>query len=93
MVAAFGAWRAGEEINGTVCLTKDPFKDIGDPVGLARHLADYTKKNYFDGIDVDYEITPSLHEGPWKGLEWLRIFSQELRNNLPKDKYIITHAP
>ncbi len=66
MCAVFGEWEAD---------AVDPFGSCGDPIGLARQIANFVKVNYFDGVDVDYELNRSLNEGKRAGLEWLRAFS------------------
>lgn len=76
--------------------TQTPTSQGFDPVQCATALANFTVTNNYDGVDVDWEDTPSFSSGDRKGENWLITFTQTLRsqlNSLGATDAIITHAP
>ncbi|PFH50181.1 glycoside hydrolase family 18 protein [Amanita thiersii Skay4041] len=71
--------------------TDIPTTNKVDPVKCAQTFADWVKQYDLDGIDVDYEDLGAFQNGTAE--KWLIDFTTELRNNLPKGQYIVTHAP
>lgn len=68
-----------------------------NPVTVADELAAFVKEYGFDGVDIDWEDFAALAEGAnaasGKAETWLIDFTKELRAQLPKGEYYITHAP
>lgn len=78
-----------------------------EPVALAKNIADQIKAVGIDGIDIDWEddwsnsnpgltgygvpTTRSIGSGP--AVQWLITLTNNLRMQLPKYRYTITHAP
>jgi chitinase len=65
--------------------------------GLANALAYYVGAYQFDGVDIDFEDTPSFQNGgPYDGVYFLRALTGNLYNalnGLLVNPPIITHAP
>ncbi|TFK51101.1 glycoside hydrolase [Heliocybe sulcata] len=64
-----------------------------DPVATANTMAAWVKQYDLDGIDVDYEDLNAMTAGDGKAEAWLTAFTKQLRVHLPRNQYIITHAP
>ncbi|PFH51773.1 glycoside hydrolase family 18 protein [Amanita thiersii Skay4041] len=79
MVAAFGG-------------TDTPTSMGADPVKTANTMAEFVKKYELDGIDIDYEDFDAINAGDGKAEAWVITFTKQLRSQLPKEQYIITHA-
>ncbi|KAF5362745.1 hypothetical protein D9758_011715 [Tetrapyrgos nigripes] len=61
-----------------------------DPEQLGQEMADFVIQNDLDGIDVDYE---DLDTSTDIAEPWLVTLTKTLRQHLPKEKYLLTHAP
>ncbi|KAJ7091500.1 glycoside hydrolase [Mycena belliarum] len=76
--------------------TDVPTTSGADPIATAVKMANWVIKYDLDGIDVDYESVIELFFSfPLKDSavqEWLIKFTTQLREHLPQDEYIITHA-
>lgn len=72
--------------------TQTPTSAGYDPVDCGNKLAKFVIDNQFDGVDIDWEDTPSFQKGDKSGENWLITLTKTLRANLPADA-IITHAP
>jgi len=74
-----------------------PTSDGKSPITVADELAAFVKEWQFDGVDIDWEDFAALAEGAnaasGKAEQWLIDFTTELRKQLPKGEYYITHAP
>ena len=64
-------------------------KDAGE---VCTNLAQFVLNNNLDGVDLDYEDSAAFN-GNGDGENWLITCTQTLRQYLPQDQYIITHAP
>jgi len=62
-----------------------------DPVKCGTDLANFVKLHQLDGVDLDYEDNAAMEAGT--GEAWLISITRTLRQLLPKDRYIISHAP
>ena len=80
-----------------------------EPVALAKTIADQIKRVGLDGVDLDWEdnewshgagcngltgypgSTRGIGKGP--GTQWVITLTKELRKNLPRPRYTISHAP
>ncbi|KAK0462028.1 glycoside hydrolase [Desarmillaria tabescens] len=71
--------------------TDVPTTSGADPNATAATMAAWVIEYGLDGIDVDYEDFAAMNSGTAE--QWLISFTTALRASLPKDKYIITHAP
>ncbi|KAL1747810.1 glycoside hydrolase family 18 protein [Schizophyllum fasciatum] len=80
IVAVFGA-------------TDVPTSSGADPVATAKNISSWVKQYDVDGVDVDYEDFNAFNAGDGSGEKWLADFTTQLRADLPKGDYIITHAP
>ncbi|KAM5540642.1 hypothetical protein V8D89_005673 [Ganoderma adspersum] len=80
MVAGFGA-------------TEEPTTAGLNAVSTANNMAAWVKKYGLDGLDVDYEDFTAMDKGDGKAEQWLTDFTKQVRTQLPKGKYILTHAP
>lgn len=69
---------------------------VGREATLAAALAGLVEKYGLDGIDLDFEISGSLHhppaDGAFDGRTFLVALTRELRKALPKGA-LVTHAP
>ncbi|KAK0467058.1 glycoside hydrolase family 18 protein [Desarmillaria tabescens] len=70
-----------------------PTTSRADPIATADTMAAWVKQYNLDGIDVDYEDFTAFDAGDGKAEQWLADFTTQLRVTLPKDSYILTHAP
>ncbi|KAK2459518.1 hypothetical protein APHAL10511_008460 [Amanita phalloides] len=73
--------------------TESPTTWGADPVATANTMAAWVKRYQLDGIDVDYEDFAAFDNGAGTAENWLIVFTQTLRTQLPVGQYIITHAP
>ncbi|KAH9847164.1 glycoside hydrolase [Lenzites betulinus] len=80
LVSAFGA-------------TDAPTSGGADPVATANAMAQWVLDNQLDGIDVDYEDLDAMNARDGGAEAWLVVFTQTLREKLPKGDYLLTHAP
>ncbi|KAI0028668.1 glycoside hydrolase family 18 protein [Vararia minispora EC-137] len=80
VVSAFGA-------------TDVPTTAGADPVKTADTMATWVTTYALDGLDVDYEDFKAFNDGSDRAVKWLVAFTRHLRERLPVDKYIISHAP
>ncbi|KAK0445760.1 glycoside hydrolase [Armillaria borealis] len=71
--------------------TDVPTTSGANPNATAATMAAWVIEYGLDGIDVDYEDFAAMNSGTAE--EWLISFTTALRASLPKDKYIVTHAP
>ncbi|KAF5379005.1 hypothetical protein D9757_009104 [Collybiopsis confluens] len=71
--------------------TETPTTSGVDPIAMADQMAKWVTANDLDGIDVNYEDFPAFDAGTAE--VWLVKFTKQLRQTLPKGKYILTHAP
>jgi len=71
--------------------TDTPTSAGADPITTAQTMAAWVKQYDLDGVDVDYEDFDAVSQG--KAAGWLGSFTTELRKELPKGSYILTHAP
>jgi chitinase len=71
--------------------TQTPTSAGYDPVDCATKIAAFVTLNQYDGVDIDWEDTPSFSKGDSTGENWLITLTQNLRRLLPNS--IITHAP
>ena len=72
--------------------TDIPTTSGADPTKTANDFAKWVIQNNLDGIDVDYEDFDAMNTANGKAEEWLSTFTKALRSQLPKGKYILTHA-
>ncbi|KAF5379004.1 hypothetical protein D9757_009105 [Collybiopsis confluens] len=70
--------------------TETPTTSGVDPIAMADQMAKWVIANDLDGIDVNYEDFPAFDAGTAE--VWLVKFTKQLRQTLPKGKYILTHA-
>ncbi|PBK99463.1 glycoside hydrolase [Armillaria gallica] len=70
-----------------------PTTSRADPIATADTMAAWVTQYSLDGIDVDYEDFAAFEAGDGKAEQWLADFTTQLRVTLPKDSYILTHAP
>lgn len=80
MVSAFGATDRPQSGPG-----------LGNATKTANRLADFVLSHQLDGVDVDYEEIDTFANG--RAVPWLIALTKQLRRRLPKDKYLISHAP
>ncbi|KAI0372704.1 glycoside hydrolase [Pilatotrama ljubarskyi] len=80
IVSAFGA-------------TDAPTSSGADPTSTANTMAAWVKQFDLDGIDVDYEDFNAMDASDGKAEVWLATFTQQLRTQLPKGQFILSHAP
>ncbi|PBK72371.1 glycoside hydrolase [Armillaria solidipes] len=85
---------AGVKLLVTVFGSSDvPTTSRADPIAIADTMAAWVTQYSLDGIDVDYEDFAAFDAGDGKAEQWLADFTTQLRVTLPKDSYILTHAP
>ncbi|KAK0217903.1 glycoside hydrolase superfamily [Armillaria fumosa] len=70
-----------------------PTTSGADPIATADTMAAWVTQYSLDGIDIDYEDFAAFDVGDGKAEQWLADFTTQLRASLPKDSYILTHAP
>ncbi|KAK0188965.1 glycoside hydrolase family 18 protein [Armillaria mellea] len=70
-----------------------PTTSRADPIATADTMAAWVTQYGLDGIDVDYEDFAAFDAGDGTAEQWLADFTTQLRVTLPKDSYILTHAP
>lgn len=58
---------------------------------VCTNLANFAKKNLFDGVDLDYEDNEAFEKGTAE--KWLIDCTKAIRKILPVGQYILTHAP
>ena len=80
LVAAFGA-------------TDVPTTTNADPVTTANNLASFVTTYGLDGVDIDYEDSPSFESASGGGEQFLISLTQALRQQLPAGQFLISHAP
>ncbi|KAI0644217.1 glycoside hydrolase [Trametes meyenii] len=80
IVSAFGA-------------TDAPTSSGADPSKTADTMAAWVKQFDLDGIDVDYEDFNAIDASDGKAEAWIATFTQQLRSQLPKGQFILSHAP
>ncbi|TBU27275.1 glycoside hydrolase family 18 protein [Dichomitus squalens] len=80
IVSAFGA-------------TDAPTSSGADAVTTANNVAAWVKQYQLDGVDVDYEDFDAMDKGDGSAESWLATFSTQIRTQLPKGQYILSHAP
>ncbi|KAL1943057.1 hypothetical protein VTO73DRAFT_4728 [Trametes versicolor] len=73
--------------------TDAPTSSGADPVGTANTMAAWVKQFGLDGIDVDYEDFNAMDASDGKAEAWIASFTQQLRTQLPKGQFILSHAP
>jgi chitinase len=76
-----------------------------EPRALAAKIAFLVKASGIDGIDIDWEddwsnanpgmtgYGSSRRAGSGPAIQWLITLTKELRRQLPRPRYTITHAP
>ncbi|KAI0670259.1 chitinase [Trametes maxima] len=64
-----------------------------DPATVANNLSKFVLNTDLDGIDIDYEEFELVIQQPGVGEAWLTTLTQTLRKQLPKGKFILSHAP
>ncbi|KAI0731318.1 glycoside hydrolase [Earliella scabrosa] len=80
MVSAFGA-------------TDAPTSNRADPTQTANTMAAWVKEFGLDGIDVDYEDFNAMDKSDGSAESWIAAFTKQLRTQLPKGQFILSHAP
>ncbi|KAH9852021.1 glycoside hydrolase [Lenzites betulinus] len=73
--------------------TDAPTSTGADPTSTANTMAAWVKQFDLDGIDVDYEDFNAIDASDGKAEAWIATFTQQLRTQLPKGQFILSHAP
>lgn len=61
---------------------------------LAKSIADFVQENQLDGVDIDWEDTGAFSGAAgYSGVNLLISLTKNLRDCLPADKFVISHAP
>ncbi|EJD48754.1 glycoside hydrolase [Auricularia subglabra TFB-10046 SS5] len=85
---------AGKTIRVTLFGSTDfPLQIGANPVTIANEVAAFVKNNQLDGVDIDYEDSPSFENPNGGGEQFLITLTTALRQQLPAGQYIISHAP
>ncbi|KZL21534.1 Chitinase D precursor [Pseudovibrio axinellae] len=62
--------------------------------GFVTALTDFVTSNNFDGIDIDWEDSAAaIGQGGYNAVDFLVSLTQKLKEALPTDQNMITHAP
>ncbi|KAJ4481794.1 glycoside hydrolase [Lentinula lateritia] len=73
--------------------TDAPTTNGADPIATADTMAAWVIQYGLDGVDVDYEDFDAINAGDGKAEAWLASFTRRLRVKLPREDYLLTHAP
>ncbi|ESK96512.1 glycoside hydrolase family 18 protein [Moniliophthora roreri MCA 2997] len=73
--------------------TDAPTSSGADPIKTANTMAAWVKQYDLDGVDIDYEDFNAMNAGDGSAETWLADFTRQMREQLPKGTYILTHAP
>ena len=71
---------------------EQPLSSGVDAETAATNLAAQVKQYGFDGIDIDFEDYDAMDKDDGTAVAWLTTLTKTLRNELPKDEYILTHT-
>lgn len=71
--------------------TDAPLSNGEDPYKLANRITNFVKKYNLQGVDVDFEEYDAFEQK--RATKWLIPFTRQLRANLPKEQYYLSHAP
>lgn len=70
---------------------------LGREVELATRIVAFVKQWDLDGVDIDFEVTSALEiptpAGAFDGVAFLTALTRALREQLPPDRYLISHTP
>ncbi|WNO08347.1 glycoside hydrolase family 18 protein [Teredinibacter sp. KSP-S5-2] len=67
---------------------------VGHEDELAKSIADFVQENQLDGVDIDWEDTGAFTGvAGYSGVNFLISLTKNLRESLPAEKFVISHAP